>query len=96
MACSAADTYTDLSVSIVRQSAHAIAGGLFSAPLFRGTIILTTGSTRQIREDQLMDIQTNPAASMTAPFAERYDNFIGGKWVAPKEDQEIKPNKSII
>jgi aldehyde dehydrogenase len=69
----------------VRQSAHAIAGGLFSAPLFRGTIILTTGSTRQIREDQLMDIQTNPAASMTAPFAERYDNFIGGKWVAPKD-----------
>jgi aldehyde dehydrogenase len=69
----------------VRQSAHAIAGGLFSAPLFRGTIILTTGSTRQIREDQLMDIQTNPAASMTDPFAERYDNFIGGKWVAPKD-----------
>jgi aldehyde dehydrogenase len=69
----------------VRQSAHAIAGGLFSAPLFRGTIILTTGSTRQIREDQLMDIQTNPAASMTAPFAERYENFIGGKWVAPKD-----------
>ena len=32
-----------------------------------------------------MDIQTNPAASMTAPFAERYDNFIGGKWVAPKD-----------
>ena len=30
-----------------------------------------------------MDIQTNPAASMTAPFAERYDNFIGGQWVPP-------------
>ena len=25
-----------------------------------------------------MDIQTNPATSMTVPFAERYDNFIGG------------------
>ena len=34
-----------------------------------------------------MDIQTNPAASMTAPFAERYDNFIGGKWVAPESGQ---------
>jgi aldehyde dehydrogenase len=31
-----------------------------------------------------MDIQTSPAAAMTAPFAARYDNWIGGQWVAPK------------
>jgi aldehyde dehydrogenase len=31
-----------------------------------------------------MDTQTSPAAAMTAPFAARYDNWIGGQWVAPK------------
>jgi aldehyde dehydrogenase len=31
-----------------------------------------------------MDIQTSPAGAMTAPFAARYDNWIGGQWVAPK------------
>jgi aldehyde dehydrogenase len=31
-----------------------------------------------------MDIKTSPAAAMTAPFAARYDNWIGGQWVAPK------------
>ena len=31
-----------------------------------------------------MDAMTSPAAAMIAPFAERYDNFIGGKWTAPK------------
>ena len=32
-----------------------------------------------------MDMQTSPAQSMRAPFAEKYNNFIGGKWVAPKD-----------
>ena len=32
-----------------------------------------------------MDMQTSPALSMRAPFAGKYDNFIGGKWVAPKD-----------
>ncbi|MBW4331368.1 aldehyde dehydrogenase family protein [Stakelama sp. CBK3Z-3] len=32
-----------------------------------------------------MEMQTSPAASMTAPFAEKYDNFIGGRWVAPQD-----------
>ena len=32
-----------------------------------------------------MDAQTSLAASMTAPFAEKYENFIGGKWTAPKD-----------
>ncbi|MAX00378.1 MAG: aldehyde dehydrogenase [Sphingomonas sp.] len=31
-----------------------------------------------------MDAQTSPAAAMTAPFAAKYDNFIGGDWMAPK------------
>ncbi len=31
-----------------------------------------------------MDMQTSPALLMRAPFPEHYDNFIGGKWVAPK------------
>jgi aldehyde dehydrogenase len=31
-----------------------------------------------------MDTRTSPAAAMTAPFAARYDNWIGGQWVAPK------------
>ncbi|MCX8474796.1 MAG: aldehyde dehydrogenase family protein [Sphingomonas sp.] len=31
-----------------------------------------------------MDMQTSPAANMTAPFAERYDNFIAGRFAAPR------------
>lgn len=31
-----------------------------------------------------MDMQTSLATRMVAPFADKYDNFIGGKWVAPK------------
>lgn len=31
-----------------------------------------------------MDTQTSLAGAMSPPFAEKYDNFIGGKWVAPK------------
>ncbi len=31
-----------------------------------------------------MDMQTSPIGSMQAPFSETYDNFIGGKWIAPK------------
>ena len=42
-----------------------------------------------------MDMQTSPAASMTAPFAERYDNFIGGKWVAPKDGRYFDNISSI-
>lgn len=29
-------------------------------------------------------LRDRPVADLTAPFAKRYDNFIGGKWVAPK------------
>ena len=32
-----------------------------------------------------MDAITSALAAMTAPFADKYDNFIGGKWVAPKD-----------
>ena len=32
-----------------------------------------------------MDMLTSPEALMTAPFAEKYDNFIGGRWVAPRD-----------
>ncbi|MAB46895.1 MAG: aldehyde dehydrogenase, partial [Sphingomonadaceae bacterium] len=42
-----------------------------------------------------MDMQTSPAASMTAPFAERYDNFIGGQWVAPKDGRYFDNISSI-
>ncbi|ROT97112.1 aldehyde dehydrogenase family protein [Altererythrobacter sp. FM1] len=42
-----------------------------------------------------MDMQTNPAAAMTAPFAEKYDNFIGGKWVAPKDGRYFDNISSI-
>ena len=42
-----------------------------------------------------MDMQTSPAASMTAPFAERYDNFIGGQWVAPKDGRYFDNVSSI-
>ena len=42
-----------------------------------------------------MDIQTNPATSMTVPFAERYDNFIGGKWTAPKDGRYFDNISSI-
>ena len=42
-----------------------------------------------------MDMQTNPATSMTAPFAERYDNFIGGKWVAPKDGRYFDNISSV-
>ena len=31
-----------------------------------------------------MDMQTSAAGALIAPFAEKYDNFIGGKWMAPK------------
>ena len=31
-----------------------------------------------------MDVQTSASGAMTAPFADKYDNFIGGRWVAPK------------
>ena len=31
-----------------------------------------------------MDMPTSHAVLMRAPFPERYDNFIGGKWVAPQ------------
>jgi len=31
-----------------------------------------------------MDVQTSPSELAAAPFAEKYDNFIGGKWTAPK------------
>ena len=42
-----------------------------------------------------MDMQTNPATSMAAPFAERYDNFIGGKWVAPKDGRYFDNISSV-
>ncbi|MBO6767841.1 MAG: aldehyde dehydrogenase family protein [Erythrobacter sp.] len=42
-----------------------------------------------------MDMQTNPAASMTAPFAERYDNFIGGNWVAPMDGRYFDNISSV-
>lgn len=42
-----------------------------------------------------MDMQTNPATSMTVPFAERYDNFIGGKWTAPKDGRYFDNISSI-
>ena len=42
-----------------------------------------------------MDIQTNPATSMTVPFADRYDNFIGGKWTAPKDGRYFDNISSI-
>ncbi|MCH2488408.1 MAG: aldehyde dehydrogenase family protein, partial [Erythrobacter sp.] len=42
-----------------------------------------------------MDMQSNPATSMTAPFAERYDNFIGGKWVAPKDGRYFDNISSV-
>ena len=32
---------------------------------------------------------------MTAPFAERYDNFIGGKWVAPKDGRYFDNISSV-
>ncbi|MFM6855000.1 MAG: aldehyde dehydrogenase [Sphingopyxis sp.] len=31
-----------------------------------------------------MDMQTSPAILMEPPFAAKYDNFIGGQWVAPR------------
>ena len=31
-----------------------------------------------------MDMQTNPPVSMTAMFARKCVNVIGGKWIAPK------------
>ncbi|QQN74716.1 aldehyde dehydrogenase [Croceicoccus sp. YJ47] len=42
-----------------------------------------------------MDMQTNPAASMTAPFADRYDNFIGGQWTAPRDGRYFDNISSI-
>jgi len=31
-----------------------------------------------------MDMLVEPVAALKAPFADRYDNFIGGQWVAPR------------
>jgi aldehyde dehydrogenase len=32
-----------------------------------------------------MDAITSPASAMVAPFADKYDNLIGGKWMAPQD-----------
>lgn len=41
-----------------------------------------------------MDVLVAERAQMVAPFAERYDNFIGGKWAAPRSGryfQNVSP-----
>ena len=39
-------------------------------------------------------VQDRPVATLQPPFAARYDNFIGGAWVAPREGryfQNVSP-----